>query len=206
MVLPALIMLKAPAPLSVIVRDPVEVAGFRFTTLSLAPKRKVAAVPEVLSMTTAPSVVAVREVIVCVVPLRFKVAVSEFTNSGLMISPPAAIALLLMASLVVNLIVPRSMSAKTMLWLKFEVAPFVPSVRVPPPFTSIRTPKAVEVVMFPLITVSPGPSSVHERFAVNALAVTPPLKVTALPATTLLMVVTLLAAAAKLRGWLNVRL
>ena len=89
--------------------------------------------------------------------------------------------------------------------LKFEVAPLVPKVRVPPPLTSNRTPKAVDVVKFPLTTVSPGPSKTQARLAVNAFAVTPPLKVTALPATTLLMVLTLLAAAAKLRGWLNVR-
>ena len=84
-VFPVLTMESAPAPLSVIVRAPVLVM---LTVELFAPKVKVAGVAEVLSMSTAPSVVAVRALIVWLVPLRFSVAVSATASSGLRMIPP----------------------------------------------------------------------------------------------------------------------
>ena len=110
------------------------------------------------------------------------------------------------ALLVVNFRVPRSTSTAVMLWLKLEVAPFVPRVKVPPPVTSKRKPKAVLVVKLPLTTVSPGPSMIQARLPVISVLVTPPAKVTVLPAGRLLLVVTLLAAARRFSGWVKVRL
>ena len=60
-VLPVFTMESAPVPESVIVRAPVLVI---LTAELLAPKVKVAGVAEVLSITTAPSVVAVKALMV----------------------------------------------------------------------------------------------------------------------------------------------
>ena len=56
----------------------------------MAPKRKAAAVDEVLSMRTVPSEDAVSALMVWVVPLRSTVAVSVVKTSGLMVRPPLA--------------------------------------------------------------------------------------------------------------------
>ena len=172
--------LKAPAPVLRTWWLPV-----KLTSAPLAPKRKTAAAAEVLSTRAVPSVMAVKLVMVWVVPLRSTVAISEVRTSGLMMRP-ALTGREGMASLAEKRNVPRSRSmAAVPDWFQLEAAPLVPSTSVPSPPLSMRTPNAVEVVKLPMMTVSPEPSSVHARLAVNELAKSPP-KVTDFPAATLL--------------------
>ena len=155
----------------------------KLTAESLAPKRKEAALVEVLLMTTVPSVVAVSALTVCVVPLRSTVAVSKATKSGEMSRPPLP-APLGMALLAVNRRVPRSRSiadTEELTVFQLDPAPLVPSTSVPSPVLSIRTQNKVEVVKLPLSTVSPGPSIVQDRTAEAAEVM--PAKVTDFPAT-----------------------
>ena len=271
-VLPVLTMESAPAPESVMVRAPVLVI---LTAELFAPKVKVAGVPEVLSMTTAPVVVAVNPVTVWLVPLRSTVLVSSVSTSGLKVRPPlpknvklapdaiavvgarlvvkvvddviavmteptgtlvplnrcptckpavdatvivvpaigvpavvgaagAAVNVVGIALFAVNFSAPRSTSTALLAMFQFDVAPLVPSVKVPFPCLVMPTPLPVVEVNAPLITVSPCPSIVHVRLSVSPFAVMPFI-VSVLPAAMLLFVVTLLAPAAKLVGLLKVR-
>ena len=91
--------------------------------------------------------------------------------------------------------------------MKLEPAPLVPSVSFPPALMSNRSHRPVDVVILPLITVSPAPSKAQARLSPSEFAATPPPKVRDLPATMWLAVrLALFPLAANVRTLLKERL